>query len=457
MGKRGRRRQAQGGATGGAAGGGPPRTHRPGARHHGPWRGDPRTAERLFVGAAMAAASGRVRTVEEVAMQLGSAWSSPGWEVQQGIAPVLGRALVALFDGGWQPADVVRIAGRRLEKAHASLAAGAIVVDADRYRHGAGAEPVWLEQLGLLDERRPPGLASGSWLFGWSQAESLYGPDAVRVAAEFAGLAQRLPVLEKLCHPPSAWGSATRPGDALGGVGAAASGIDPKVLTRIRALLAKAESTTFSEEADALMSKAQELIARHAVERVLLEGAGRAGPHAAPTGRRLGVDDPYSAAKSILLDQVARASRCQVVWSQSLGFSTVFGFPADLEAVEMLYTSLLVQATTAMIAAGSGPVDARYRTRSFRQSFLVAFATRIGERLRASAEAVVDAAAAEHGDLLPALRSRDAEVTAALAAAFPKIVSKRLSAADGAGWAAGHQAAELADLGPDRRNKTLPH
>jgi hypothetical protein len=100
-----------------------------------------------------------------------------------------------------------------------------------------------------------------------------------------------------------------------------------------------------------------------------------------------------------------------------------------------------------MIAAGSRSTDGRYRTRSFRQSFLVAFATRIGERLRASTDAVVDAAAAEHGDLLPALLSRDAEVTQAMAAVFPKVVSRRLSAADGAGWAAGHLAADQADIG----------
>ena len=37
---------------------------------------------------------------------------------------------------------------------------------------------------------------------------------------------------------------------------------DEKVLGRVRALLAKAESTTFPEEAEALTAKAQELMAR---------------------------------------------------------------------------------------------------------------------------------------------------------------------------------------------------
>ena len=37
------------------------------------------------------------------------------------------------------------------------------------------------------------------------------------------------------------------------------------MLERVRALLAKAESTTFPEEADALTAKAQQLMTRHAL------------------------------------------------------------------------------------------------------------------------------------------------------------------------------------------------
>ena len=60
----------------------------------------------------------------------------------------------------------------------------------------------------------------------------------------------------------------------------------------------------------------------------------------------------------------------------------MIGFSADLDAVELLFTSLLVQASAALQRAG-GKRDAagRSRTRSFRQSFLVAYAVRIGERL----------------------------------------------------------------------------
>src|SRR5207244_494288 len=122
------------------------------------------------------------------------------------------------------------------------------------------------------------------------------------------------------------------------------SSIDTKALARVRALLAKAESTTFPDEAEALTEKAQKLMARHAIDRAMLAD----GHDDQPTSVRIDVDDPYASAKSLLLAAVATATRCQAVWSKELGFTTVFGFRSDLAAVELLYTSLLVQSTTAM-------------------------------------------------------------------------------------------------------------
>ncbi|GAA2215822.1 hypothetical protein GCM10009850_112900 [Nonomuraea monospora] len=45
----------------------------------------------------------------------------------------------------------------------------------------------------------------------------------------------------------------------------------------------------------------------------------------------------------MLLNLIAEANRCRVIWSQELRFATVLGFGADLTWVEMLFTSLLVQ------------------------------------------------------------------------------------------------------------------
>jgi hypothetical protein len=233
----------------------------------------------------------------------------------------------------------------------------------------------------------------------------------------------------------------------------AAPSDDDGMLAKIRALLAKAESTTFPHEAEALSAKAQELMARHRIDHVVL---GEAASSDGPVGRRIWLDDPYADAKSQLLHTVARAHRCQSIQMGSIGVCHVVGFGVDLDVVEMLHTSLLVQATTALAAAGpQRDARGRSRTRSFRQSFLVAYATRIGRRLLDVAAATetdaVDDARAAGVDLLPVLARRDDEVESAVRTAFPHLRSKAVSVTNRAGWAAGTAAADVADLSVGER------
>ena len=217
---------------------------------------------------------------------------------------------------------------------------------------------------------------------------------------------------------------------------------DPGVLHKVRSLLAKAESTTFPDEAEALTAKAQQLMDRHAIDRAMLAAA--AGGEAGPEGRTLLVEAPYARPKFQLLSELARANRCRAVWAKHTGVATVVGFPDDQATVELLYTSLLVQATSAMLRAGTG---AGTRTRSFRHSFLVAFASRIGQRLQVAAETTVREAAQAHGaDLLPVLHGRERAVDALLGETFPHLRTMRVTARDPAGYAAGHAAADRARL-----------
>jgi hypothetical protein len=220
------------------------------------------------------------------------------------------------------------------------------------------------------------------------------------------------------------------------------------MLAKIRALLAKAESTTFPEEAEALTAKAQELIVRHRIDRVLLDTGTNAD---GPVGRRIWLDDPYADAKAQLLHVIATANRCRSVQLNRIGCCHVIGFAGDLEVVDLLHTSLLVQATTAIAAAGSQrDARGRSRTRSFRQSFLVAYAHRIGQRLaeavaHSEAEAVEDARTGGI-ELLPVLARRDRAVDDVLNIAFPALASKSTRVTNTAGWLAGSTAADLADL-----------
>ncbi|HEX5198664.1 MAG TPA: DUF2786 domain-containing protein [Actinoplanes sp.] len=320
------------------------------------------------------------------------------------------RAAVAegvdrLVRGGWQPAELHRVVARGGNPVQARLV--------------AEAAKAYIPKFPDLDPR---------WR---AQAEDLPAPpsraDRIKTLDAALGLLlelRRLPAIDKLIPAPG-----DQPEKRL-------RGADGRVLERVRALLAKAESTDFPAEAEAFSAKAQELIARHSIEEVLT-----AAPDETPLARRLGVDHPYENEKASLLDAVARANHCHTVWSPELAFSTVFGFDADIGAVELLYTSLLVQANRAM--ARDEPVKGRARIKAFRRSFLVAYAVRIGERFERATRHEIE----QHSDLLPVLRGRDLRVREAVTRAFPRTVKARGSRVDSLeGWESGRAAADAAKL-----------
>ena len=135
---------------------------------------------------------------------------------------------------------------------------------------------------------------------------------------------------------------------------------------------------------------------RHAVDAALLE----VGP--SPTDgrrvdtRRVHVQDPYVRAKMQLLAAVAEANDVRVVWYSNLGIANLVGVRADVAAVELLFTSLLLQVGPAPCRPPNARRDAGRRPgRSAGRS---CSATRTGSangcrppRRRATAEA-----AAEH-------------------------------------------------------------
>lgn len=341
----------------------------------------------------------------------------------------------ALWEDGWQPADIDRLVARRLGRIEVRLVRWVIASQAATYENlGQRVAPAWMEQLERIEARR-------HWSPGTTYLRQLGGewPEALSAAVRLMALLTSLPRLPRLVDPPSRW--------RTGGQVDSAS-LPPSVLSKVRALLAKAESTTFDAEAEALTAKAQQLMTRHRIDRALVE-AGVPASRSTPTGRRIAVDDPYADAKAVLLDQIADANGCRAVWSKGLGFTTAFGYAEELDAVEELFTSLLVQATMALRREGSKHDGyGRSRTTRFRRSFLVAFATRIGARLRNTVAATVTAAGGDTSTaLVPLLAEHDAAAERAAATAFPEMSSFSPTATDGEGWHAGTLFGDVAEIG----------
>src|SRR4051794_39218485 len=156
--------------------------------------------------------------------------------------------------------------------------------------------------------------------------------------------------------------------------------IDASVLGKVRALLAKAESTEFEPEAEALYAKAHDLMTRYSIDHALID---RATPADRVSTRRVLIEEPYAYPRFILLARVAEAFDCRVMGWCGATIASVFGMAEDVEATELLYTSLLLQATTAMLRADSGQAGrASSSVAAFRRAFLIGFAKRVGARLR---------------------------------------------------------------------------
>ncbi|MER5970698.1 DUF2786 domain-containing protein [Streptomyces sp. NPDC002055] len=367
--------------------------------------------------------------------------------------PAVGRVLLRraeqlvrqAWERGWQPADLVRMARRTApdDARPTRLAVDLIAAEARRYAPGTPA-PRWEAQLRELGAEAW-WTADDRFLTELGRREAMDRFPLAEALLEVMRLVFGLPAIEPVGPVPGSSGHRTTPPAAPPRtVG------EPKMLGRIRALLAKAEATDYPEEAEALTGKAQQLMARHSIDEALLAAGAGAGPEGAPEAVRIGVDRPYESTGAMLLDAVAEANRCRAVWNDDLGFSTVVGFATDLESVELLYTSLLVQATAAMTRAEAGQRTAgRKRTKTFRQSFLLGYANRIRQRLSAATERTVAESATELGErLLPVLAARDVAVAGAAEEMFPVTTRHSVRGArDAQGWHEGTAAADRASLG----------
>lgn len=232
-------------------------------------------------------------------------------------------------------------------------------------------------------------------------------------------------------------------------------------LATIRGLLAKAEATEFPAEAEAFTAKAAELMSRYAIDEAAVWAADRSS--GSPTDRMINLHRPYLAQKAVLVAEVAAVFGCQAIRmmvgaSSPTELVSVVGYGSDLDVVEAMVTSLLVQAATAMVVDQPSGLTSSGAA-SFRRSHLMGFIETATSRLKeqhrssiAEREAQRRTGAGPSGEASPSmavvLADRGAEVTSEFRRRFPHIRHSRVSVGSSShGRRSGQLAGSRADLG----------
>ncbi|MEO6123467.1 MAG: DUF2786 domain-containing protein [Ilumatobacteraceae bacterium] len=377
--------------------------------------------------------------------------SEPEHRPTTAITAKLLHQITDLYEQGWQPGDLAHGVKRNGTARGHRLIIAMIANEARSASAATRAPQGWLDQLddlGAYDPIRSSVIGGHDQpINGWARAERVYVDEKLAIALQVLHAVLRFGKIPLLADPPSRWTDSNR--GSLPRPEASSAEVDAKALKLIRALLAKAEATTFEAEAETFTAKAQEMMTRYSIDAAVLaaahagDGTGRIS---GVVSRRVHIDSPYADEKATFLAMIADVNGAKSVWTPNFGFATVTGFPVDLQLTDLLFTSLLVQANHASAAFTSA--DRQLRTASFRRAFLVSFAQRISERLRTTRRHVATVAAEQYGSsLVPILANRAVAVTAEFERIFPTTTKMKSRSYNSLGWYAGQEAADKADIG----------
>lgn len=234
-------------------------------------------------------------------------------------------------------------------------------------------------------------------------------------------------------------------------------------LNKIRALLAKAESTDFPKEVESYTAKAMELVAKWGIDQSLLEAQQKTSV----IGDRIfKVYAPYAPDKIRLFNAIVNTlggrgvHRTRAKRTANPGYEEihVFGTETDLARIDLLFTSLLVQCMTALNAAIKvGGRDVVERPRKFKSDFIYGFAQEVAGRLLAAERRAAKQAeqqAREQGmstDLV--LVAKKDQVDQRVEGEYPVLINRyRQIEVQTSGYRHGQHAGMRADLGETRIN-----
>ncbi len=380
----------------------------------------------------------RLRHAGDHSDKLGPAHGHQGPQIDSGDVErfvrsesILADLVAKAWQNNWWPVELVVATQRTCGQIEASVVAIAI-----RIERGMNPRPVshyWLSELDRAAEQCDERNLYALMLSGNHDSGAIL--DAATQASLLLAALPSMTRIDPGVGPVSGQEASSNQSD---------SGPSKKLLQKVRALLAKAEGTEFPDEADAFTAKAHQLMSEHSIEHAMLDDPAQS----APAAIRIWHDRPYVKSKSSLLSAVAYGAGGRTVFHPEFGVTTVFGFANDLESIELLFTSLLVQASAEMQRLEREFAIDRGRVKSFRNSFFIGFGNRIGQRLVQVRSRATERAAGDDPEVLPVLASRGAEVDQALDDAFGPLSSMRSSVSNSAGYSAGTVAADQANIGP---------
>lgn len=262
---------------------------------------------------------------------------------------------------------------------------------------------------------------------------------------------------------------------------------DDKYLEKVRGLLAKAASTEFADEAEALTDTAMRLMTKYGIDAAAL--TEKPATVEEIVTKRVDIPAPYTPEKFDLLGAVARHFDCRVVlygndsqraavrdgkgkivkvngrtqyeWVSAYGKggnAEIVGFPSQIEQTEFLYTLLLTQATGQMVKAQPPYIAAlgrREHIGNFRSTWLQGFTTAIRRRLHViKQDAVREDELESGGKGVLVLADRRTLVEARYAELYPNLTSSLRLCETGSGRTQGYESGLRADLNQTRVGET---
>lgn len=171
-------------------------------------------------------------------------------------------------------------------------------------------------------------------------------------------------------------------------------------LRKVQALLAKAESTDFEAEAEALMAKARDLMLAHSIDEMAARSRGeRAAEQPVVVAFEFSTSDTSASGKGVLLDVAGRMNGVRVLfWPNRRGSNRgkvradgtrsgvasqwcyLVGYESDVAMTTMTYASMLVQATRFGAAAFKSEWTKDGKS-AYMTAFFMGFASRVQRRL----------------------------------------------------------------------------